>query len=89
MNVLISALKKDGGKFEKVVDFNPALISLGDTVQEVIGNATFHEWDSVLVEFDYKEARAVNTADIEARVADIAEGIPADSVAFTKPPEFA
>lgn len=55
MNVKIYALKKDGGKFEKAVDFNPALISLGETIQEVIGNATFHEWASVLVEFGYKE----------------------------------
>ena len=55
MNVKIYALKKDGGKFEKAVEFNPALISLGETVQEVIGNATFHEWASVLVEFEYEE----------------------------------
>lgn len=119
MNVKIYALKKDGGKFEKAVDFNPALISLGETVQDVLANATFHEWGSVLVEFDYKEkgeytkeqedeaekefltsemrkaidekfregANAVMVRGGEVTDMDF-KGTPADSVAYTKPPEF-
>lgn len=128
MNVLISVLKKDGGKFEKAVEFNPALMSLGETVQDVLANATFHEWGSVLVEFDYKEkALTAHEMEMEDFIQDIEkemeisavhgkilktireqeaekeyatselreaidakfnEGIPADYVAHTKPPEF-
>ena len=101
MNVKISVLKKDGGKFEQVVDFNPALMSLGETVQGVLESATFHEWANVLVEFDYKEKGEYTKEqedeaekeyqESETRKAIDAkfnEGIPADSVAFTKPPVF-
>lgn len=126
MNALISVLKKDGGKFEKAVEFNPALMSLGETVQDVLANATFHEWGSVLVEFDYKEkgeytkeqedeaereyleSETRRTIDVHFRatgpvagvkfcpvhglytddIKPCTEGIPADYVAHTKPPEF-
>lgn len=58
MNVKVSVLKKDGGKFVEAVAINPAIFSLQDAVMEVLERVTFHEWAKVLVEFDYKEAKA-------------------------------